>query len=278
MKKNNSLRHIYLLKIFKGLNSIIYDLLWFFFSIIAIKNIEHNSGVVNILIGVSLFLLVVQFLINIYQKIPFYYWTSNKIQTLLVSSLALYGFYCEYNLNYIYFFFGINIILINLIIRIFINHFLNMKEFSVSKKETLFHELGHYYVCKEYNILDPDIIDLNTEGSSMGRLITEGDFEKVEPIKIVTMLLAGYVTEKYLIHNKKKFDLRELRNILLVEYEDKNFSDEYLETLIVIYLRENIINNIVNNIMDIIDKYRDDIFTKANENKYKKLINVKLWG
>lgn len=248
--------NIAILKFLINISNCVNDILIYYFIIMGISIFNYKE-IFNTLILIGIYSRIFQLTAN------FILYKEHKKVRLLNILLAIpfsYGILKELNssnflLFYLYF--------INFGIR-------GTIQLAFNKKGTLLHELGHFFVSKEYKILNPELIDMNTIGDSLGRLIMSGNIEDVNPFEYITFLLSGYIAENYILYDKKEYSLREVRNILLVELESNQYSNSYLSQLIKIYLDDNKLQEAIANILKIIDKNKKNILNIARKNRYKK--------
>lgn len=262
----------FILNFLININILISDILLCYFAIIgaSIFNYEKTNYIFSLGIYLWILQLLIEFILWIFQSHKNY--SNTKFSNILLVILGLYGMWENFNSNN---FLLLNLLIINLGIRSIIHLMLQNDQFLSNKKRILLHELGHFFVSKEYKILDPQLIDMNKVGDSFGRLISIGNVEDTNPFEYVTMLLSGYIAENYILHDKKEYGLREVRNILLIELESNQYSNSYLSRLIKIYLDDNKLQESIANILKIIDKYKNDMVSITKKNRYKMTIDLK---
>lgn len=269
LKKSNS-KYISLISILNflvNINNFINDILLFYFVMIGISNFNNENT--NYVFRIVMCLWVLQLLIE-FMSLKNY--RNVKVSKSLLGVLVLYGALESIKSND---FLLLHLYLINRIIRQIIILVFERESFALNKKGILLHELGHFFISKEYKILNPELIEVTIKEYSLGRLITNGNIEDVNPFKYITMLLSGYITENYILYDKKEYDLTEIRRILLIELGSNQYSNNYLGELVKIYLDDNKLEEAIADILKIIDKYKNDILNMAKKNRYKKTIDLK---
>lgn len=269
LKKSNS-KYISLISILNflvNINNFINDIILFCFVMIGISNFNNENT--NYIFRIVMCLWVLQLLIEF---MSFKNYRNVRISKALLGVLVLYGALESIKSND---FLLLHLYLINRIIRQIIILVFERESFALNKKGILLHELGHFFISKEYKILNPELIEVTIKEYSLGRLITNGNIEDVNPFKYITMLLSGYITENYILYDKKEYDLTEIRRILLIELGSNQYSNNYLGELVKIYLDDNKLEEAIADILKIIDKYKNDILNMAKKNRYKKTIDLK---
>ena len=205
-------------------------------------------------------------------RYPIDYWNIEKGYSVIINAFALYGVVIKSNQNEYFIFSFICICSINFIFNKILSNKINFRELYVNKKRVLFHEIGHFVLAKELDILNPKFISLETQKYSMGHISLDGEIETIDSDKVIMFLLSGYITEEYILDDKVIFKTEDLKIFLLKEFINLSFNLDYSNKIISIYLDSNKLQKITREVISIIDKNIESIYMIAEENKYKKTI------
>ena len=149
-------------------------------------------------------------------------------------------------------------------------------DYGVQAEETLIHELGHAFVMLHKGKLALKEIIIYPEKDYSGQCVTLGHIESLPPAITLLHAMAGEIAAGYILEDRKNHNHYYHRKILYKELltGKPDVSDEYAKKMMELMLNDAIVESMHDEIIEILDLYREDIEKERKSKRYKRRFSI----